>query len=294
MSQPIDPRHFIDAMLPVVRQCARASMIFYGQVADIGKEADLGLTGDKAQAASTTFTALDSGLQDILLSAVLQHFPEVGVIAEESTPLKKRFAGSASPYLVILDPIDGTWHFKRGDAPYHISIGLARDGAMLAAIVARPSEYKVFTAVRGGGAFVQQGTARKKRLRLKHAPRHNKVFISSKARDYQALARAHYDLDPREHPIGASLVLTLIAEGHLSAYLTRQVEIYDAGPPSLIAEEAGARCLIGPNQIPRYVKRRKFAHFMAAANAELEEKLHAIVRHARAIKRAQSRQQRSS
>jgi myo-inositol-1(or 4)-monophosphatase len=281
MNQHIDPQHFIDTLLPVVRQCAQASLIFYGQVTDIGKEADKGLTGDKAQDASTAFTAIDSGLQDILLSVILQHFPAVGVIAEESTPLKKRFAGNKSPYLVILDPIDGTWHFKRGDAPYHITIGLAHAGEMLASIVARPSENKIFTALRGAGAYVQKGMGEKKLLRLSATTRNNKVFISSKARDYQKLARAHYGLDPREHPIGATLVLTQIAEGQLSAYLTRQVEIYDAGPPSLIAEEAGARCLIGPGQIPRYVKRRKFAHFMAAANEELEEKLLAILRQAR-------------
>jgi myo-inositol-1(or 4)-monophosphatase len=281
MNQHIDPQHFVDTLLPVVRQCAQASLIFYGQVTDIGKEADKGLTGDKAQDASTAFTALDSGLQDILLSVVLQHFPSVGVIAEENTPLKRRFAGNSSPYLVILDPIDGTWHFKRGDAPYHITIGLAHAGEMLASIVARPSENKIFTALRGGGAYVQKGTGEKRRLHLPAKTRTNKVFISSKARDYQQLARDYYALDPREHPIGAALVLTQIAEGQLSAYLTRQVEIYDAGPPSLIAEEAGAHCLVGPGQRPRYVKRRKFAHFMAAANGELEEKLLAILRQAR-------------
>ena len=281
MNHQIEPQHFIDTLLPVVRQCAQASILFYGQVADIGKEVDRGLTGDEAQAASTAFTALDSGLQDILLSVVLQHFPDIGVIAEESTSLKRRFTRTTSPHLVILDPIDGTWHFKRGDAPYHITIGLACNGKMLASIVARPSEDKIFTAIRGQGAFVQRGTSRKKRLRVSKRAQHNRVFISSKARDYQKLARQHYGLLPREHPLGAALVLTQIAEGELIGYLTRQVEIYDAGPPSLIAEEAGARCLIGPNRVPNYVKRRKFAHFMAAANKGVEEKLLAIVRHGR-------------
>ena len=281
MNNQIEPQHFIDTLLPVVRQCAQTSILFYGQVADIGKEADLGLTGDKAQAASTAFTALDSGLQDILLSVVLQHFPDIGVIAEESTPLKRRFTRTTSPYLVILDPIDGTWHFRRGDAPYHITVGLACNGKMLASIVARPSEDKIFTAIRDQGAFVQKGTGRKKRLRVSKRAQHNRVFISSKARDYQKLARQHYGLLPREHPLGAALVLTQIAEGELIGYLTRQVEIYDAGPPSLIVEEAGARCLIGPNRVPNYVKRRKFAHFMAAANNVVEEKLLAIISHAR-------------
>ena len=159
MAEHIAPSDFIDALLPVVGQCARASLIFYGQVADIGKAADTSLTGSKAQDASTAFTVLDAAVQDILLAAVLQHFPFVRCIAEERTPLKKRFVGNASPYAVILDPIDGTLHFKRGDAPYHIVIGLACDGQMRAAIVARPSEDKIFTAIKGEGAFVRVGNS---------------------------------------------------------------------------------------------------------------------------------------
>ena len=44
---------------------------------------------------------------------------------------------------------------------------------------------------------------------------------------------------------------------------------------------AGARCLIGPGRYPSYVKRRKFAHFMAAADRELEQKLLAVLNRAK-------------
>jgi myo-inositol-1(or 4)-monophosphatase len=276
MAKRIDPQDFIDALLPVVDQCARATLIFFGQVTDIGKAADRSLLSDHAQDASTAFTVLDGAVQDILLAAVLQHFPQVRCIAEERTPLKKSFAGNTSPYTVILDPIDGTYHFKRGDAPYHITIGLARDGEMLASIVARPSEDKTFTAIKGEGAYVQIGKRRPRRLRLPKKPRTNKAFISSKARPHQVLARPNFD--PRERPIGAALVLTQLAEGEVCAYLTRQVEIYDAGPPSLIAEEAGARCYIGEHRRPAYTQRRKFGYFVAAANDDIAAQLFAIIR----------------
>lgn len=276
MNERIDPQSFIATLLPVVRQCARASLIFYGQVADIGKAADTSLTGAKAQDASTVFTALDSGLQDILLSIVLQHYPEIRCIAEEDTPLKRRFTGNQSPYTLILDPIDGTLHFREGDGPYHISIGLACDGVMQAALIARPSEDKIFTAVRGQGAYLQIGDNLPSRLHLPRQPKNNKAFISSKARAYQPFARP--TLEPREHPIGAALVLTLLAEGELCAYLTRQVEVYDVGPPSLIAEEAGARCFLKNGRAPLYSSRRKFNYYMAAASEELQDTLFAIVR----------------
>ena len=284
MANRIDPHSFVEALQPVVDRCARASLIFFGQVADLGKAADTTLTGREAQAASGVLTALDSAFQDIILTAVLDHFPGVRCIAEESTPVKRRFRGHCSRYCVILDPIDGTLHFQRGDAPYHISLGLARDGQMVAAIVARPSEDKVFTAVRGGGAFVRVGRRRPRRLRLPRQARTNRAFISTKARAYQALARPR--LEPREYPIGAALVLTLLAEGELCAYLTRQVEVYDVGPPSLIAEEAGARCLLANGSAPTYDRRRKFSHYLAAATPQLETFLRQVVRDGRTREKA--------
>ncbi len=276
MPVPIEPQCFVNALLPVVRQCAQASLVFYGQVADIGKPADLRLTGTLAQQASTVLTALDSAIQDILLSVVLQRFPSVRCIAEEATPLRRRFAGSRSEYAVIVDPIDGTVHFRNGDAPYHISIGLAHRGTMLAAVVARPTEGKIFTAARGAGAWVHAPTAPPRRLSLPPRPRTNAAYISSKARAYRDLARP--ELEPTDHPVGAALVLTRLAEGALCAYLTRQVEVYDVGPPSLIAEEAGARCFLRNGRAPRYGRRCMFAFFMAAAGAGPAAKLRAMLR----------------
>ena len=264
MSRQIDPREFVDALLPVVRQCAQASLIFYGRVADLGKAAD------------TTLTALDGALQEIILSVVLQRYPEIRCIAEENTPLKRRFQGNRSDYALILDPIDGTLHFQRGDAPYHLSVGLCRNGLMEAAIVARPDEGKFFTAIRGKGAWVQTGKRRPRRLGLPRTPRTKAAFVSSKARSYQALLRPA--LKPREHPIGAALVLTLLAEGELCAYLTRQVEVYDVGPPSLMAEEAGARCFLKGGRVPAYTRKGKFSLYMAAADTRIEQLLHEAVR----------------
>jgi myo-inositol-1(or 4)-monophosphatase len=276
MSCGIDPQHFVNTMLPVVRQCAQASLIFYGKTADIGKAADTSLKSAEAQAASGALTALDNAVQDIVLSVALQHFPQVRCIAEENTPLKRRFADRTADYALILDPIDGTFHFQKGDAPYHISLGLARNGRMEAALVARPNEDKLFTAVRGQGAYLQVGRRRPKRLRLAKKPRTNKAFISSKACPYQEPARPI--LDPREYPIGAALVLTLIAEGELCAYLTRQVEVYDVGPPSLIAAEAGARCFLKDGREPRYQSRRKFNYYLCAASEDIQATLLNVLR----------------
>ncbi len=269
MTRHIRPRSFLDTVIPIVQQCAAASKVFYGNVADVGKQADRSLLGEQAQQASSVLTVLDAAFQELILGAVHQRFPHIRCIAEERTPMRRAFAGNDSEYTVILDPIDGTLHFQRGDAPYHVCVGLAHRGRMVAAAVARPDEDKLFTAVRGQGAWVQRGTRKPRRLQLPRVPKTKRAFISTKAREFQALARP--DLEPFEHPIGAALVLTQLAEGSLAAYLTRQVEIYDVGPPSLIAEEAGATCFLAHGREPNYDRRRKFPFYMAAASNDLRD-----------------------
>lgn len=269
MTKRIRPQTFLDTVVPIVQQCAAASLPFFGKVADVGKAADRSLLDDHAQQASSVLTVLDAAFQELILGAVHQRFPDIRCIAEERTPMRRAFAGNSSDYVVILDPIDGTLHFQAGDAPYHVCVGLAHRGRMVAAAVARPDEHKLFTAIRGQGAWLQQGSRAARRLRLPATPKTKRAFISTKARQFQALARPR--LDPFEHPIGAALVLTQLAEGRLAAYLTRQVQIYDVGPPSLIAEEAGASCFLTRGLEPNYDRRTKFPFYMAAASADVRD-----------------------
>ena len=82
MARRIAPQTFINSLVPVVDQCARASLIFFGQVADIGKAADKSLISEQAQDASTAFTVLDGAIQDILLALGEQNVVEGAAFAE--------------------------------------------------------------------------------------------------------------------------------------------------------------------------------------------------------------------
>ena len=168
-----DPQRFVETMLPVVRQCAEASLIFYGRVANLGKSADTSLIGTMAQNASAAFTAIDGAVQDIILGVALQHFADVRCIAEENTPLRRRFQGRGSDYAIILDPIDGTLHFQKGDGPYHISLGLAYRGAMVAAIVARPTDgnSSLISSALNASSFVSRCRASSTRCVVMRCPR---------------------------------------------------------------------------------------------------------------------------
>jgi hypothetical protein len=97
-------------------------------------------------------TEADSASQEAILFSLLEHFPGVGLRAEEDTPSVGRFPARESP-IVVLDPIDSTLRsYLECGGPYSIMVGLCVEGRFDAALVALPREGLHFDAVRGGGA----------------------------------------------------------------------------------------------------------------------------------------------
>src|SRR5262245_61069775 len=92
--------------------------------------------------------------QEILLVALREHFPRVSVFVEEDTPSAESFAGNRSAQTVVIDPIDGTARYLRGDGPYAILVGLEQEGRVEAALIAVPQFGVMVRATRGGGAEI--------------------------------------------------------------------------------------------------------------------------------------------
>ena len=73
---------------------------------------------------------------------------------EEDTPTAREFSGADPATSVIIDPIDGTLRYLRGDGPYAILVGLEREGRVEAALVGLPQSETMLRAVRGGGVEI--------------------------------------------------------------------------------------------------------------------------------------------
>jgi fructose-1,6-bisphosphatase/inositol monophosphatase family enzyme len=164
------PSEFIKAIAPSVTRAAAVVRELEGRVANEPKD------GESTDIKSA-LTLADTVSQEIILAAVLDHFPGVCLRAEEDTPLVARFPTRA-PATVVLDPIDGTLRsYLERAGPYGIMVGLAAAGAYQAAIVALPHERYEFHATLGGGAFSatgSDGVARPVEL----APSGNRILVS--------------------------------------------------------------------------------------------------------------------
>jgi histidinol-phosphatase len=146
----MNPRDFVERMtLPVWQACAAVRWL-EGRVRNRPKADEL--TPEKA-----ALTDGDCVSQEILLVALRAHFPGVSVFVEEDTPTAESFAGNRSPETVVIDPIDGTARYLRGDGPYAILVGLEREGRVEAGLVAVPQFGVIVRATRGGGAELAKG-----------------------------------------------------------------------------------------------------------------------------------------
>ena len=139
------PERFVDLLGPAVRQAAAVARALEGRVANRPKAGE-------AKAQKAALTHADSAAQEAVLVALLEHFPEVCLAAEEDTPNVREFPAEA-PARVVIDPIDGTLlSYLEARGPYACLVGLEVGGRYEAALVGLPREGLFFDGVRGGQA----------------------------------------------------------------------------------------------------------------------------------------------
>jgi myo-inositol-1(or 4)-monophosphatase len=94
--------------------------------------------------------AADHRAEEILCAELAAARPGYGFVGEEGG----RREGTDETHSWIVDPLDGTTNFLHGIPHFAISIGLEREGAIVAGLVYNPISDELFTAERGKGAFL--------------------------------------------------------------------------------------------------------------------------------------------
>jgi len=95
-------------------------------------------------------SAVDKAAEQRIAEIVGRRLPDALMLGEELSPN----ALSNSGIVVIADPLDGTTNFLHGYPEYAVSIGVAREGELCAAVVLNVPRGEEFTAIAGGGAFL--------------------------------------------------------------------------------------------------------------------------------------------
>jgi myo-inositol-1(or 4)-monophosphatase len=104
---------------------------------------------------------VDKASEQRIGEVVKRRCPEAIVLGEELSP----GAVSSRGLVVIADPLDGTTNFLHGYPEYSVSIAIARDAVLCAGVVLNVARGDEFTAVNGGGAFLNGQRTRVSSLR---------------------------------------------------------------------------------------------------------------------------------
>jgi len=139
----------MNVMVGAARKAARSLTRDFGEVENL----QVSVKGP-----ANFVSAADFRAEDILFNELAKARPGYGFLMEERGAVD----GADRSHRWIVDPLDGTTNFLHGVPHFAISIGLERDGELVAGLIYNPITDEMFTAEKGKGAFVND----RKRLRV--------------------------------------------------------------------------------------------------------------------------------
>ncbi len=184
-------------------------------------------------------SAADHRAESILREELAKARPGYGFLGEEGGLV----VGTDQTHTWIVDPLDGTTNFLHGIPQFCVSIGLERQGTMVAGVIYDPIADELFTAERGKGAFLND-------QRLRVAARRalsEAVFacgLPHRGRGDLALFRSEFaavqDKVAGLRRFGsAALDLAWVAAGRVDGYWERDISPWDIAAGLLLVREAG-------------------------------------------------------
>lgn len=97
-------------------------------------------------------TVADIKSQDMIRKYLQAHYPNEIILSEEDTFEQQKVLYEAAFTGFIIDPIDGTYNFKRDMRESAISIGYIQNGVSIAGVIYDPYRQEVYKAEQGTGA----------------------------------------------------------------------------------------------------------------------------------------------
>ena len=254
----------LTVMIDAARKAARRLVRDFGEVENL--QVSLKGAGDFVSNA-------DRKAEETIREALAHARPAYGWLGEESEPEEPR----DGMHRWIVDPLDGTTNFLHGWPHWAISIALERKGEITAGVVYDPVKDEMFTAEKGGGAWLNG-----RRLRVSGRRDISVMLFGCGVpfagsphlpRFLRELALLMPQCAGVRRAGAAALDLAYVAAGRLDGFWERGLKPWDCAAGGLLVREAGGilRDLDRADADPIHSGR------MLAANAEIAEPLHALL-----------------
>ena len=188
-------------------------------------------------------TAADHRAEETIYQELAKARPGYGFLMEERGLVE----GADKSHRWIVDPLDGTTNFLHGIPMFAISIGLEREGQLIAGVIYNPATDELFMAEKGKGCFLL-GRPHDRRMRVAvrktmadcvvatgiprlGRPDHGRFLIEVKAvmAEVAGIRRTG----------SAALDLAWTAAGRFDGYWEHNIKPWDMAAGILMVREAG-------------------------------------------------------
>lgn len=199
-------------------------------------------------------TEADQRAETLILEHLARHFPDIPVISEEDA---SEFGApeAIGPRFFLVDPLDGTKAFVRGDPNFTVNIGLIQDGRPVAGAVSAPPSGETWYTHKGAVLKRTRGGPAAP-VRVRTWPQGRAVALVSHTMKAETRARlvTEYGFDLSE-PMDSSIKFCRIAEGAADIYPRHGPTMeWDIAAGHAILEAAGGTVLTPQGEPFRYGK----------------------------------------
>jgi 3'(2'), 5'-bisphosphate nucleotidase len=200
-----------DLLPPVIelaREAGRAVMTYYGGAAEAKEKED-----------RSPITLADEAAHRILLDGLHRLDPGTPVISEEGT-LATAGERRAWRRFWLVDPLDGTKEFIKHRDEFTVNVARIEDGEPVLGVVLAPALDLLYWAVKGGGAWRQEGARPAERVVSRAASPGTPLTVVESLSHPSAELEEYLKTIPvaRRVKAGSSLKFCWVADGRADVY----------------------------------------------------------------------------
>jgi len=180
---------------------------------------------------------IDRNAEQAIIETIRKAYPSHAILAEESGVHGK------DDFQWVIDPLDGTTNYLHGFPQFAISIALLHRGRLENGVVYDPLRDEMYTAVRGGGALLND-----RRLRVTEQKTLKGALLGTgipfrDQRYMDAYLGMLKDLTQEtagiRRPGSAALDFAYVAAGRLDGFWELGLSVWDFAAGALLVQEAG-------------------------------------------------------
>lgn len=225
---PVSP--LLNVMIQAARKAGRGLARDFGEV----EQLQVSVKGP-----ANFVSAADHKAEDTIFKELSKARPGYGFLMEERGEVE----GVDKTHRWIVDPLDGTTNFLHSNPLFAISIGLEREGQLVAGVIYNPASDELFTAEKGKGAFLND-----RRIRVAARRNLGDALVATgiphrgrpgHKRFATELTTVMMEVAGVRRSGSAALDLAFTAAGRYDAYWERNLKPWDLAAGIVILREAG-------------------------------------------------------